>query len=448
MKCYILRLLGLTLLSVYIQSALCEDHFILRAPPASVPAIASRHGFALTSPPDTHGFTLVTKGDDRASDEVVAEVKSDTEVLGIERDRTVHVPETRPGIQVSQSTAAILDALSARRLVQYFGGSVWSSYVRQPAATLTRLDDTHQELASGAGIVALIDTGVDPSQPILRTVLVPGYDFVNQIPGVASELTDLDQSTAAILDQSTAAILDKNTIVQINQSTAAILDQSTAAILDTRLLPAAFGHGTMVAGIIHLVAPTAQIMPLKVFKGDGSANMSDIVRAIYFAVDNGAQVINMSFSMADSSLELMRAVNYATEHNVTCVASAGNDGSETLVYPAAFQNVIGVASTDNQDKRSSFSNFGAAVVSLAAPGEGIITIYPGGNYAVVSGTSFSTPFVSGGAALMIKNNRTLSPFDSAQGFFSGAKKLTPGLGYGRLDLFQAVRTGLQSGHDR
>src|SRR2546426_9667854 len=105
------------------------------------------------------------------------------------------------------------------------------------------------------------------------------------------------QSTASILDQSTASILDQNTIVILNQSTASILDQSTASILDTRQVPQTFGHGTMVAGIIHLVAPAARIMPLKAFEADGTAHLFDILRAIYYAVDHGAKVINMSFSL-------------------------------------------------------------------------------------------------------------------------------------------------------
>src|SRR2546422_6667019 len=105
-------------------------------------------------------------------------------------------------------------------------------------------------------------------------------------------------------------------------------NQSTASILDTTQVPQAFGHGTMVAGIIHLVAPTAQIMPLKAFKADGTSNLFDILRAIYFAVDHGAKVINMSFSMVNSSPELVRAINYANGHGLICVSSAGNTRSE------------------------------------------------------------------------------------------------------------------------
>src|SRR5205807_711944 len=114
------------------------------------------------------------------------------------------------------------------------------------------------------------------------------------LPGIPSEFADLSQSTASILDQSMASILDQNTVVLLNQSTASILDQSTASILDIRQVPQAFGHGTMVAGIIHLVAPTAQIMPLKDFKVAGTSNLFDILRAIYYAVNHGAKVINLS----------------------------------------------------------------------------------------------------------------------------------------------------------
>ena len=110
--------------------------------------------------------------------------------------------------------------------------------------------------------------------------------------------------------------------------------------LDPSQLPAAFGHGTMVAGIVHLVAPTARIMPLKAFTADGTSRTFDIVRAIYYAVDHGARVINMSFSAAMPSPEIARAINYATDRGVICVASAGNLGREVVVYPGGFRNVL------------------------------------------------------------------------------------------------------------
>src|SRR5262249_22784943 len=155
--------------------------------------------------------------------------------------------------------------------------------------------------------------------------------------------------------------------------------------------------GTMVSGIIHLVAPRAQIMPLKAFHADGTGNLSDVLRAIYFATQNNANVLNMSFDFTTSSRELGNAVNYAANHNVISVASVGNDGQQVVVYPAGLSNVIGVASTTNNDQLSSFSNYGQPPVWVGAPGEGIVTTYPYGTYAAGWGTSFSAPFVSGTA---------------------------------------------------
>jgi thermitase len=218
---------------------------------------------------------------------------------------------------------------------------------------------------------------------------------------------------------------------------AVVLDQSTAGDLNNSA-DADFGHGTMVSGIVHLVAPTARIMPLKAFAANGSGYISDVVRAIYYAVRGNASVINMSFSTPQSSASLNSAITYATWSGTLCVAAAGNDGEEILVYPAAYKGVIGVASTSNSDVRSSFSNYGSSLVWVAAPGEGIITTYPYGTWAAGWGTSFSTPFVSGTAALLLQAHRGMTPYAEASAI-GQAQPLTPDLGHGRLDTLQAVQ---------
>jgi len=337
--------------------------------------------------------------------------------------------------------------MSDRSSVAYPAGSstpAWNSYVNQPAASIVEIQNAQNSFkVTGTGVVADIDTGVDPTHPVLQPVLVPGdgYDFTRNQPG-GSELNDVAPSDFPTYPPPTCSSSTCPAPAQVNQSTAAVLDQSTAAVLDGNGNPnkyAAFGHGTMVMGIIHLVAPTAQLMPLKAFHSDGTASLSDILRAIYYGVQNNANVINMSFDMKTSSVELQKALDYANQQNVICAASSGNDGTQEIVYPAALQNdVMGVASTTNQDTRSQFSNYGNAIVWVAAPGESIVSTYPFNTYAAGWGTSFSAPFVSGGAALL-HNLSTATAQSGAALATSHAVPLTdPGMNNGRLDLCMAL----------
>lgn len=313
--------------------------------------------------------------------------------------------------------------------VSYYGAQVWYGYANQPAAQIVRVSDAHNSFGvTGGGIVADIDTGVDPTHPALASVLLSGYDFTRNQPG-ASELLDWPYSPPSPCPNCQPAI--------VNQSTAAVLDQSTAAVLDGAPY-AAFGHGTMVVGVIHLVAPTSSILPLKAFRSDGTGYLSDILRAFYYAVQNRANIINMSFDFTTASQEMGTAISYASQRNVICVASVGNDGQSVTTYPASLTGVMGIASTSDLDTRSTFSNYGPEVW-VAAPGEDIVTTYPFGTYSAGSGTSFSAPFVSGGSALLLSLNSSITPANAAQAV-AHAKQLTPDLGNGRLDLYLALRS--------
>ncbi len=331
--------------------------------------------------------------------------------------------------------------------VNYFGTIVWNGYANQPAAGIVHVSQAQTLFGvSGRGIVTDIDTGVDANHPALQGVLLPGYDFTRNQTG-ASELKDLTQSDFPVYPPPPCGSTNCPAPATVNQSTAAVLDQSTAAVLDGKVQYAAFGHGTMVMGVIHLVAPTAQLLPLKAFRSDGTGNLSDILRAVYYAVQNNASVINMSFEMKTSSPELKNALDYADQLNVICAASAGNDGQgpPLLVYPAALQNdVMGVASTSDTDARSSFSNYGNAIVWVAAPGEAIVTTYPFSTYSAGWGTSFSAPFVSGGAALLRNVRTDINESLAASAVAHAVTLVDTGMGNGRLDLLMAL-TALQPG---
>jgi thermitase len=194
----------------------------------------------------------------------------------------------------------------------------------------------------------------------------------------------------------------------------------------------------MVAGLIHLVAPNAQIMPLRAFGADGKATVSQIVDAIQYAILHKVDVINMSFSTGTDSPALSTALAAATQAGIICVASAGNDGQAIPVYPAAYGNVIDVAGTNDAGTRSTWSNYGSQWVALAAPDEGLITTYPDSHYAQVSGTSFSAPLVSGGAALLVGLDPTTNQNAAAKDL-SRAKAIGQQLGAGELDLYQACQ---------
>ena len=408
---------------------------IVRASSGKISAIAQRHGLVVVrSISDGRGLFLL-RTNSGSWDAVHAEMDADPDVANCEQNAIVNLPEARTG-RLNQSTAAILEALPDRTLVSYFDRLVWRGYVLQPAATIIKIAEAQKQYSSGGGIVAIIDTGIDDRHPALAGGIVPGYDFIRDQNGIPSDTQDLAQSTAAILEGGDTGGVFR--AARVNQSTAAILEQSTAAILEARGLPPAFGHGTMVAGLVRLVAPSASIMPLRAFTSDGSASTADILSAIYWAVDHGANVINMSFSMVAPSDELLRALNYANDSNVIAVASAGNAGLETTAYPAAYRHVIGVGSTNNLDVRSTFSNYGSGLVRLAAPGEALITPFPGGAYAAVWGTSFSAALVSGGASLVVDTFSGIDPARADQQLIR-TRKVSPELGLGRLDLLEALR---------
>jgi subtilisin family serine protease len=330
----------------------------------------------------------------------------------------VEIDQTGRATDPPQSGAP--PALYDSQPVNYYGTTVRHGYVEHAHGMFN---------VKGAGIVAVIDTGVDSTHPVLANVLVPGYDFTRNQPGIADEKADVTQSTTAVIDQSTTAVVD--------QSTTAVIDGRRVATLNQPQYEG-FGHGTMVSGVVHLVAPGALIMPLKAFHVDGTGYASDVIRAINYAVANHARILNMSFSFPSASTELETALTAANQKGVIAVAAAGNDGKQTLVYPAAYTNLaMGVASTTNYDTQSSFTNYGDALVWIAAPGEGVVTLYPYSTYAATWGTSFSTPMAAGAAALILDMQSRCTEPQAARAL-ANAKYINAYLGNGRLDLVRAL----------
>jgi subtilisin family serine protease len=444
----LVRLLVATVLLA--QLGFASALVIVRAPEPYMRQLATRFRLTIQKKIRGHNIFLVQGPAGVTPEQIVRDLQNwdygkdpgdsdndDDDDVRAEPAISVTLAETGPGVpRLVGDTTAVTNALRDQRTVNFHGQQAWRGYAQQPGLSRLRIADTLRSFGSGGTVVAVIDTGIDADHPLLRNHLVVGFDFIKDVAGHPSELEDLDPETRSILSPYTTAILD--TVADTNPYTTAILDQSTATRLDPSRIPTHFGHGTMVSGIVRLVAPGARIMPLKPFGADGRASLFNLLQAIYYAVDNGAKVINMSLSLAAHSDELQFAIDYAASKGVIPVASVGNSGLEVTTYPAGYQQVIGVASVNSLDRRSVFSNFGDNVVTLSAPGEAVITLFPGGRYAAGWGTSFSAPLVSGTISVMTR----LRPWINWEFAEAGVKEAAPtesGLGSGRLDVFRAVR---------
>lgn len=394
---------------------------------------AADHGLDVVAEhPSQGGVVLVTR---LASDQTVQSLRqatnSDANVFAVDAVYTssLQPPSAVDAARRLEDLAASSDSSGLVRtpcLDSYFADGAWAGWAEQSAATLTMVREAQAAAGHcGEGVtVAIIDTGVDASHPLLEGAVVAGYDFLQETYSLSAEWSGLDGTMSAIVENSLratsagtmSAIVEQSsrqiaadTTAGVNGTMSCIVETGTISVLLAQEhtdeykgldLPPLFGHGTMVAGLVRMVAPGAQILSLRAFDANGVGVSSDILRAIYFAVDAGADVINMSFSMERQSPAVSEALRYARANGVVVVAAAGNRGTNDLTYPASDSKVIGVASSDVDDTLAEFSNFGSNNADLAAPGVALISSFPGGLFAAGWGTSFSTPLVAGAAALL------------------------------------------------
>jgi subtilisin family serine protease len=244
-------------------------------------------------------------------------------------------------------------------------------------------------------VVAVVDTGVQLNHPDLSARLVPGHDFVNH----------------------DSRPNDDN------------------------------GHGTAVAGVVAATANSlgvagmcmrCHVMPVKALDANGMGLWSNAAKAIVWAADHHADVINMSFGGPSGGSVLGDAIAYARSKGVVVIGAAGNSGLTSKFYPAAFAGVISVAASSDRDLRYSWSNYSTSWVDVAAPGCTYST-HRGSDYGGFCGTSAATPVVSGIAALIesAKPNLSRSQIES---ILTAAIVRTPFsfTRFGRIDAYKAV----------
>lgn len=253
-------------------------------------------------------------------------------------------------------------------------GTDEQTYLTQASLAYLDLQSVHR-VANGGGVrVALLDSGVDFSQPVLAGHLSPsGYDYVADDPVPADERQGRDGNHNGVTDE-------------------------------------AYGHGTHTAGLIALVAPEAEIVPYRVLDSDGQGDFHLVAEAINDAVAAKVDVINMSFGTPGhlASKVLRDALTNAIKHDVVVVAAGGNDASKTDYSPASLPDIVGVGATAaGNESLASFSNFGKGAF-LAAPGQDIVSTVPGRRFGRWSGTSMAAAIASGEVAVLRSYNPALN----------------------------------------
>ncbi|ACO44985.1 putative Peptidase S8 and S53, subtilisin, kexin, sedolisin precursor [Deinococcus deserti VCD115] len=215
---------------------------------------------------------------------------------------------------------------------------------------------------------------------------------------------------------------------------------------------AAYGHGTAVAGIITQIAPNATILPIRVLDATGGGDTATIASAIDYAVASGAKVINLSLGSTSDSAAVNQSIKNAVSKLVTVFIASGNSGTTNVLYPAARSldsaalgnGSIGIGSVNLLTHKSSFSTYGANL-EFTAPGENIVTAFPGNGIVAATGTSFATPIVSATAALVLSAGVPIRTTDDTKVFMNNmAATATPStdptygtqLGRGTLNAFK------------
>jgi hypothetical protein len=307
--------------------------------------VAARHDAVVSAQGSTRSVLL--SWDREVDDELLAQLEADPDVEAVEPNFLFRDPES-----------------VRRRFVIVDLSPTGAEYTGQ-AAALRHNFARAISIADGSGaVVAVIDTGVDRCHPLLAGHLLGG---------------GLDLVDGDISPWESRGGLDEDGDGEVDE---------------------AVGHGTFVASLVALAAPGAKILPYRVLDDDGGGTAFNLALALADAIARGVDVINLSLAYRERSVVVDLLLEEAERQGIVVVAAAGNDGAETLPFPAVDSHVLAVtALRPDGASLADFANRGDKAV-VAAVGEDVYGGLFGGEYGTSSGTSLATPFAAAGAALV------------------------------------------------
>jgi hypothetical protein len=431
----ILLTLGLTLINACSSVPAIPDanttsySLTITTQPTDTPAsLESRYnGQVISYHPDA-GFAVVRTNTKPSSDPAIKAIEKNQDVFTAPVVTTNAVPLTPENTTRSANVwMGGWSAWSGGWSAWSGGWSAWSGGTNTVPALppennapfgLIRLQQAHTSSRNlGSGIkVAVLDTGVDTTHPMFAGRLAPSAEW--------KDFVDNDSNP-----QEAGSPSDR-----------------------------AFGHGTGVAGIILQVAPRATILPIRVLNQSGSGNLDAVVQGVDWALQRGANVINLSLGSDNNQVSLENVLKLAASRGVYVVASAGNEAREDgVTFPGRMTHwegmdgfLFGIGSMNNQDILSSFTNYSYDLFA-SGPGESIYSAFPGNRTAAFTGTSFAAPIYAGAIALglkelpagmdarafknyLINSNRSGNIWDE-----NWASRGTYKLGNGRLNVENLIR---------
>ncbi|MBK8233878.1 MAG: S8 family serine peptidase [Candidatus Eisenbacteria bacterium] len=377
-----------------VESPYVPGQIVVRlAPEASAQEFIAIWGLSLTAQAEDGSLLCSSSTEDIPG--LANQMRQDAAVVHVEPNYRAESPE------------------AVRQMILAAVGGTLAEFEDQGASNRIGLGAAHAVTRGAGVVVAVLDTGVDPGHEVWGDRISPlAYDFVDNDTSPWEHADGLDQDGDGEFDEG-------------------------------------YGHGSMVAGIIALVAPEATLLPLRVLDTEGRSDVFTIARAIRYAVDTGAAVVNMSFGVPGALVTLKSEIERGDALGVVFVGAAGNEDRPAPTYtPADLASVIMVTALDEADTKAEFADYHTKV-AIAAPGVGVRSAYPGHEWGLGSGCSFATGFVTGEVALLRSlhpdwNRSTIesritgsaTPVDDLPGNQGYAGRL----GEGRIDVGGAITT--------